>query len=441
MALGFRSGASALISFSALMLASSPSLAAWEEGVNYGGQGGPAMHIYTPQNVDDSPGVIVAIHYCQGTAGGVHGWFQSAADQYGFLIIAPDAPGECFVANMNPARGGEKAAIVKMVEYAISEYGADPTRVFAAGASSGACMTNALVASYPEVFAAGSVLAGVAAGAWTGGTNGAYGLCNPCTSGAQAWGDIVRNASPDFTGQRPRVQLFHGTADTNLSYVPHLGYEVDQWTNVFGLSDADKTTENNKPKQNWTRDSYKDDSGTVLLEVNIGQGVAHDLTGQGLFGDVVRFFGLDMDPPPGGTGGASGAGGSSSGGGSLGGGANGGSGTSGGAANAGGGPSSGGQAAGGLSGSAGGASGVPGAGGLASAAGGLSGVPSGGVGGGVSPGAGGAGSGVGGSLVPDDDSTGGGGCQVGVGSSSFGPLFAALTAGLGALARRRRSRS
>ena len=42
-------------------------------------------------------------------------------------------------------------SITDMVEYVITEHGGDPDRVFAAGASSGACMTQALLAAYPEV--------------------------------------------------------------------------------------------------------------------------------------------------------------------------------------------------------------------------------------------------------------------------------------------------
>jgi poly(3-hydroxybutyrate) depolymerase len=104
-----------------------------------------------------------------------HNWFQSAADQYGFIIIAPQAGGNCFDAK--PERSGERDAITKMVKYVLTQKNGDATRVFAAGASSGACMSEALVAAYPDVFAAGSVLAGVPAGAWTGGN--AYGWTTP----------------------------------------------------------------------------------------------------------------------------------------------------------------------------------------------------------------------------------------------------------------------
>jgi len=262
------------------------------------------MDLYVPDEPDDAPGIVVSLHYCSGTSTDARGWFRSLADQHGFIIIAPDVgPVDCW--NAKPERSGEREAIVKMVNYVIAEHGADPARVFAAGASSGACMTNALMAAYPDVFSGGSVLAGVPAGDWNKGNS----CCGDnSTKTGEQWGTIVRSASPDFDGQRPRLQLWHGTADTTLPYMPNMAEAVKQWTNVLGVTDTDATMESNVPKSGWSRTSYTKD-GVVVVEANIGQNQGHDLSGQNLWGDVVRFFGLDMDVAPGtGTGGADGAG-------------------------------------------------------------------------------------------------------------------------------------
>jgi poly(hydroxyalkanoate) depolymerase family esterase len=305
--------------FMTAMFAASPSFAAqWQNKVSWGGSMG--MDMYVPDKVDASPGVVVSLHYCGGMSSNAHGWFQSAADQYGFIIIAPQAGGNCFDAK--PERSGERDSITKMVKYVLTQKSGDATRVFVAGASSGACMSEALVAAYPDVFAAGSVLAGVPAGAWTGGN--AYGWTTPDNRSAQQWGDIVRNADPGFNGARPRLQLWHGTADTTLNYMPNFPAEVAQWTNVFGVSDANATKSSFKASADtWARTSYKNGSGTVVLETNVADGAPHDLSGRGLWGDVVRFFGLDQDAT---SGGGTGSGGSGAGGASAGGSANGGSG-------------------------------------------------------------------------------------------------------------------
>ena len=164
------------------------------------------MDLYVPDRVAASPAVVVSLHYCGGSAANAHGWFQSYADTNGFLIIAPKSAGSCFDAGLG--RSGERANIVKMVQYVVTMNNADPKKVFAAGPSSGACMTHALLASYPDVFAGGSSLAGVPAGAWTGG--GAYGWSAPASTTAQQWGDKVRNADPGFAGAQASDSVLAG---------------------------------------------------------------------------------------------------------------------------------------------------------------------------------------------------------------------------------------
>lgn len=419
--------APAAASLATVLLAISPSLAAsWQTRVNYGGN--TPMDLYVPDKVDATPGIVVSLHYCSGNAGNAHGWFQGLADQHGFVIITPQAGGNCFDAT--PARSGEREAITKMVQYAITQHHADPTRVFAAGASSGACMTNALLAAYPDVFAGGSVLAGVPAGAWTGGN--AYGWTTPANRTAAQWGDIVRKASPSFTGARPRIQLWHGTGDTTLNYEPNFPAEVAQWTDVLGLSHSDSKTSSFKGSQDtWNRASYTNAAGTLVLETNSAQGAPHDLSGRGLWADAVRFFGLDMDPPPTGegAGGGDGTGGSdASGGGSS-------------ASGAGGAGGEGGSANGATSGTGGSASGSTGSG--ATTGGAAEGASGATTGGSTSNAAGSTASGgdsdpttTGGDSASDD-----GGCSFNVASSGQlpgGALVGLLVAGLGALARRRR---
>jgi len=425
-----RFSAAAFFHFGAVSLLAAPSFAAtWQNKVNYGGS--TTMDLYVPTNVDASPGIVVALHYCGGNSSNAHGWLQSASDQYGFIIIAPGAGGNCFDAT--PARSGERDAITKMVAYVVTQNHADPTKVFAAGASSGACMTQALLAAYPEVFAGGSVLAGVPAGAWTGGN--AYGWTTPANRTAAEWGDIVRKASPNFTGTRPKVQLWHGTADTTLTYTPNFPAEVSQWTNVHGVTDS-ATSSFKASQDTWERKSYKNSAGTVVLETNVAQGAPHDLSGRGLWPDVVRFFGLDVDAPTGG--GGSGAGGGSSAGGS---GGTAGAGTStagsGGivgtagfvSATAGRGGAPGGTGTGGAPGSTTGGSAAV-AGSPSSSTGGTSSVA-----GAPSASAGAPTVGVAGGPSSEDD----GGCSVSGGAQrSRGALVGLLLAGVGALVRRRR---
>lgn len=418
---------------SAIVASASPALAAsWQNGVKYGGS--TVMDLYVPTNVDAAPAVVVALHYCGGNSSNAHGWMQGEADKYGFIIIAPSAGGNCFDAT--PARSGERDAIAKMVAYVVTNNHADATKVFAAGASSGACMTQALLAAYPDVFAGGSVLAGVPAGAWTGGN--AYGWSTPSKSAAE-WGDIVRKADASFTGKRPKVQLWHGTGDTTLTYAQNFPAEVAQWTNVLGVGDSNSTTSTWKgPQDSWARISYKDASGTLVMETNVAQNAPHDLSGRGLWPEVTRFFGLDTDTPTGGggMGGAGNAGGS----GNAGSGGKGNTGTGGTSSGTGGSSSVAGSTSSGGTGPVGGSGPSPSggfnnsAGGMSSSTGGSGPVNPGGTAGSKSGTAGSSSTGGGGGSSDD------GGCSVGTHGSQAprGALLGLLVAGVAAAVRRRR---
>ena len=170
-----RNQVAALLTMGAgLLFAASVQAGSWQNNAPFGAtlQG----DLYTPTTPAASPAILVAIHYCSGNSGNAHSWFQSAADSNGFYIIAPNAGKNCFDSSIS--RSGDPAAIVKMVQYVLTNKNADASRVFAAGFSSGGCMTNTLLAIYPEVFAGGSALPGFPAGLWPAGDTS----CTKCGS-------------------------------------------------------------------------------------------------------------------------------------------------------------------------------------------------------------------------------------------------------------------
>jgi acetylxylan esterase len=280
--------------------------------------------LYSPTTPGASAGVLVAIHYCTGNKSKAHGWFDSSADANGFYIVAPDAGKQCF--DSSATRGGDRAAIVKMVDYVVQQKGADKSRVFAAGFSSGGCMTNTLLAIYPDVFAGGAAMPGFPAGGWPAGDTSCTkcGSSPPSTDG-KYWGDIARNAY-SWSGAYPCSQQWVGGND-EYNFDGWLPAVVAQWQNLAGL---DKGGTGSGAPSGWNRTVYKDAAGNVRLETNVKPGQAHDLTSAGLSGYVVTFLGLDKPTGAcgvtgsgtggtGGTGGGSGTGGATGGAGGAGG--------------------------------------------------------------------------------------------------------------------------
>jgi hypothetical protein len=122
---------------------------------------------------------------------------------------------------------------------------------------------------------------------------------NACANGQvtktpQAWGDLVRAAYPGYTGRRPRMQLFHGTADTTLQY-PNFGEEIKQWTNVLGVSQTPVTTDS--PQSGWTRTRYGSSGVQAPVEAISVAGVGHSLPLSGMARMAIAFFGLDSSSP------------------------------------------------------------------------------------------------------------------------------------------------
>jgi len=498
--------AGALGAFGAFGLPGAPPAyaASLQQVSNWGVSGLPAdvtMFIYVPDRVVANPPILALIHYCGGTASAVFGQAQgggivSAADQYGFIIVAPSS-GRCWDVQSNKTwtrdGGGDSHAIRQMVRYAIDNRNGNPDRVYATGDSSGGMMTELLLALYPEVFKGGAAFAGMPAGCRgtnESGSGGGYsGACagGSVTHTAQQWGDIARMLAPGYAGHRPRVQLFHGDADTTIRYANHTE-AIKEWTNILGLSTSPTTTDTGVQLGNHqaTRQRWQNACGQVVLDAFTSIGGDHGPS-DALFKSqfVIPFLGLDktgaVDPEVQQCG-AGGAGGSSGGGGGAGGsGGRGGSGGAGGSSGSGAGGAAGrggaggtvgrgGNGAAGASGS-GGSSGAAGDGGMSGAAGtqGLAGTRGGGgdggaatggsAGGGSGLGGAGASSGAGGSSgtggapssggaggsSPDDVDSGASGCSCALDNSNSDQRadisVLALGLALASLARARRRRN
>jgi hypothetical protein len=158
-------------------------------------------------------------------------------------------------------------------------------------------MTNVLLGDYPDVFKAGAAFMGVPFFCFR--TDDPSMWNNACANGQstktpQAWGDLVRAADPGFGGARPRMQLFHGTADTTLNFV-NFGEEIKQWTNVLGVSQTPVMTDT--PQSGWTRTRYGNNSVMAPVEGITVQGVGHSLPVSGQERLAINFLGLSGTSP------------------------------------------------------------------------------------------------------------------------------------------------
>ncbi|HEY3819243.1 MAG TPA: PHB depolymerase family esterase [Polyangiaceae bacterium] len=297
------------------------------------------MYTYVPSGVPANAPVVLALHGCTQTAADYEaaGW-DALADTYKFYVVYPQQQSSnniesCFNwfgntsgSTADITRGqGEAESVAQMVTYMKSTYSVDAKRVFVTGFSAGAAYAVALLAMYPDVFAAGASFSGVPFGCATT-LSSAYTCMDGATTNTPAqWGALAKKGFPGYAGPYPRLSVWQGSADTTVN-TANLGEIVQQWANLTGAS-ATATTSGTV--NGFPHDEYADGSGVVQVESYSITGMSHAVaidtasgcgTASTYFVDektcavayVASFFGLA--PSPGGGSSSGSSGGSSSGG-------------------------------------------------------------------------------------------------------------------------------
>ena len=164
--------------------------------------GGLRMFTYVPKKLSAAPALVVVLHGCTQSAGDYDigaGW-STLADRYGFVLLLPEQtpannPKTCFnwfLPGDTARDRGEALSIRQMIEKTIGAHGIDRGRVFITGLSAGGAMTAAMLATYPEVFAAGAIIAGLPFGT-AGNVQQAFeSMFQGRSHTAPVWGDLVR---------------------------------------------------------------------------------------------------------------------------------------------------------------------------------------------------------------------------------------------------------
>jgi poly(3-hydroxybutyrate) depolymerase len=122
-------------------------------------------------------------------------------------------------------------------------------------------MTSVLLATYPDVFAGGAIIAGLPYRAANNVREAFAAMSQSCHRSAREWGDRVRGASRHL-GPWPRVSIWHGGADATVN--PANAREiVKQWADVHGLS---RELVLNDVVDGYPREVWRDSTGEEVIE-------------------------------------------------------------------------------------------------------------------------------------------------------------------------------
>lgn len=262
--------------------------------VHRGEAGSQRYQVHLPPQYDGTSRlpVIMAIHGCAMTG---YGWnsmksttqFNSLADREGFIVVYPTQ--RMFRSAINcwdssdpreqHRHTGEPALLAGVAREVVEEYNADPAQVHVTGASSGAGTAVILAATYPDVFATATSVAG-----------GEYGLNQvdpddpdstpPTYTARQAWSQM---------GDRARsVPLLVIQGEEDEVVPPLVGARlVEHWTAVTDLVDDSQlndsldvreettTVPRSGDEHGFTHTTVTMPDGTSVVEAYLVDGMGH----------------------------------------------------------------------------------------------------------------------------------------------------------------------
>jgi poly(hydroxyalkanoate) depolymerase family esterase len=272
----------------------------WTGGTVKNSSGSLEYKVWTPSGYrkGESVPLVLMLHGCTQKAedlAAISG-INDLADKEKFLVVYPEQ-----TAAANPMRcwnwfdpkhqsrdAGEPSLLAAVIQDTRSSFSVDLQRVFAVGISAGAAMTVVMGVTYPEIFAGLGVIIGTE---YKAGTTVEGGLAAMRAGGPDPnqQGLLAFQSAQKVSGhikKRMPVIAFHGTKDPYLNPV-NTDQLIDQWaeTNDYlddGKSNDTVTSQRFKETKgsvpdgyNFTKFSYQDSAGRLLMEKWIVEGLGH----------------------------------------------------------------------------------------------------------------------------------------------------------------------
>lgn len=235
---------------------------------------------YVPPGLQRGAALVVVLHGCtQSAAGYDHGaGWSRLADRHGFALLYPEQtrannPNLCFNW-FEPGDirrdGGEALSIAQMVRFMRDSHGLDPRRVFITGLSAGGAMTSVMLATYPELFAGGAVIAGLPFGVARSVPEALERMRGRGLPGASQLESLVRSAS-SHAGPWPTLSVWHGGADQTVTSA-NADALIAQWRGLHDLQRVEPVRSTVGPH---SRQLWCDRAGTPRVEAISLAGMGH----------------------------------------------------------------------------------------------------------------------------------------------------------------------
>jgi poly(hydroxyalkanoate) depolymerase family esterase len=235
---------------------------------------------YIPDNFRKGSPLVVVLHGCTQNPSSYDrssGW-SKAADEHGFALLYPEQQRAnntnlCFnwFLQTDASRGrGEALSIRQMVAQMHALHGTDPRQVFVTGLSAGGAMTAVMLATYPEVFAGGGIIAGLPFGVARSVPEAFDRMRGHGGPNAEQLAGFVRSASK-HPGPWPALSIWHGSNDRTVD--PRNAEDlVDQWRALHGVAKLPTRTDK---VDGYRHRIWCDAEGHEVIEEYVITGMGH----------------------------------------------------------------------------------------------------------------------------------------------------------------------
>jgi len=240
--------------------------------------GGLSAYCYVPAGLRRGAPLVVALHGCTQTAADYDrgaGWSQ-LADAEGFAVLLPEQSRAnnanlCFnwFAPDDIRRGaGEVESLRQMVAAMVAAHHLDAAQVFVTGLSAGGAMAAAMLATHPECFAGGAIIAGLPFASADGVPQAFERMRGQGLPDAASLAARIRAAS-SHQGRWPLLSVWQGSADATVD-AANAEVIAAAWALLHGARPTPALPIGRHGHRVW-----RDAAGRSVVELTTITGMAH----------------------------------------------------------------------------------------------------------------------------------------------------------------------